>query len=44
MRMTNQNRVVRVLILGLFEQRFQLSRGPIDEQTFDAACHYWGPA
>ena len=39
MRMANQNGVARIPIFGLFEQRFQFSGRPIDEQALDAARH-----
>ena len=41
MRMANQNGVVRVAIFGLFEQRFQSSGRPVDEQALDPSRHYW---
>jgi hypothetical protein len=43
-RVANQNGLARVLIFRLFQQRFQSSRRPGNEQALDTARHYRQPA
>jgi hypothetical protein len=42
MRVADQNGVARVAVFGFFEQRFQLSGRPVNEQALNPTRHYLG--